>query len=73
MIFISYPFSLDGLHGGEEHFEFLDGDGVAGQDAHQLHQEIHHQRLGRGQTGEQVGHQTRLRTGLNKKRRDKKH
>ena len=60
----THPLPLDRLHGGEEHLELLDGDAVAGQDAHQVHEEVDDERGGAPQPVQQVLQQAGLRAGL---------
>ncbi len=60
----SHPFPPDGLHGREQRLELPDRDAVGGEDAHELHQEVHHQRGRAAQAAEEALGQAGLGAGL---------
>ncbi len=60
----SHPFPPDGLHGREQRLELPDRDAVGGEDAHELHEEVHHQRGRAAQAAEEALGQAGLGAGL---------
>ena len=60
----SYPRIVDGLKGSQEVFGFLDSDGISGEDAQQLDEQIGQEGGGRGQNVEDGRDETHSRAGV---------